>query len=217
MKKVMMILGISMLAGLTSSGQSQARTRSSATSLGPVAGFGHSWVSGMNNADFKPSAQLGVGFIHSRHANWAWGANLVASHEGYSYTNWMNGQQYNYAVDPTYLRLTPRAYYFIGPANWGVRPKVYAGPSLGLLLAEDRYIRNETMGNTDVAYGMNDNQRQFRTLDFGGEVGTGVNVKLGGGTWLNLDGSYYNGFTNATMGNDMNRNLRFNVGVMMGL
>src|ERR1044072_4546906 len=55
-------------------------------SIGPVAGFGHSWVSNLNlgDAHFKPSGQLGISLLHSHTEHLALGAQLLISHEGYS-------------------------------------------------------------------------------------------------------------------------------------
>ena len=221
MKKLMSVLGVTMLAGFTSFAQNN-RVGSN-LSLGPIAGFGHSWVSDMQGMEFKPSAHLGIGLIYSNHANWGWGADLTASHEGFTQEYMQNGQEYNFTVDPTYLRLTPKAYYFFGAAGSSVRPKIFLGPSVGLLLIEDHYMKNETMGQRDVTYG-NGAGQMFKRADFGGEAGAGVNVRVGDATWLNLDGSYYRGLMDATQGDNANeavdvknRNMRLNVGVLMGL
>lgn len=215
---MMITLGMMTMAGFSSFGQdAKPADKTSYTSLGPVAGFGHSWVSGMNNQQFKPSAHLGISMIYSKHEHWAWGANLVASHEGYAHEYMWAGNQYRMSVDPTYLRLTPRAYYFFGDYKSNVRPKVYLGPSVGVKVQEDQYTRNMTMNTSDVVMSTPATAERFRTMDLGAEAGAGVNIKIGTGTWLNLDANYYRGFINSTYAGNMNQNLRFNVGVMMGL
>lgn len=215
MKKMMITLGITMLAGLTSFGQAK-KTGSMYTSLGPVAGFGHSWVSGKSNQVFKPTANLGVGFVYSKYEHWGWGANLVASHEGYATEyNWL-GNTYRNVVDPVYIRLTPRAFYFFGDYTSTVRPKLFLAPSVGVKVQEDHYMTNETMNQSDVTYNTNGTS-MYKTMDLGAEGGAGVNVKLGRATWLNLDATYYQGVLNATKTNNMNQNVRINAGVMMGL
>jgi outer membrane protein W len=219
MKKLMIVLGLTVLAVSNVNAQNKA----SNVSLGPIAGFGHSWVSDMKGMEFKPSAHMGARIIYSNHPNWGWGADLTASHEGFTQEYMQNGQEYNFTVDPTYLRLTPKAYYFFGKPGGNVRPKVFLGPSAGLLLIEDKYMKNETTNNRDVTYGDGANQ-MYKRADFGAEGGAGVNIKIAPATWLNLDGSYYRGLMDATQADNTNpavdvknRNMRLNVGVLMGL
>ena len=50
MKKLMIVLGVTMLAGFTSF--AQYNRVGSNLSLGPIAGFGHSWVSDMQGMEF---------------------------------------------------------------------------------------------------------------------------------------------------------------------
>ncbi len=218
MKKTMITLGL-VLAGLTSFGQAEKADKTSYTSLGPVAGFGHSWMSNMDGQQFKPSAQLGIGVIYSRFEHWGWGGDVVASHEGFKQDHMWMGNAYRTSVDPTYLRVTPKAYYFFGDYKNNVRPKVYLGPSLAVKLQEDRYTENMTMNQSDVVMATNDASSTFRTMDLGAQAGAGVNIKMAKATWLNLDASYYQGLIDVTKGagTHMNQNVRLNVGVMMGL
>lgn len=218
MKKTMITLGL-VLAGLTSFGQAGKTDKTSYTSLGPVAGFGHSWMSNMDDQQFKPSAHVGIGIIYSRYEHWGWGADLTASHEGYKQDYMWAGNAYRTSVDPTYVRLTPKAYYFFGDYKNSVRPKVYLGPSVAVKVQEDRYTENMTMQQSDVVMATTDANSMYRTMDLGAQAGAGVNIKLTTGTWLNLDASYYQGFLDATKNaaTNMNQSLRMNVGVMMGL
>jgi hypothetical protein len=218
MKKTMITLGLVLLAGVTSFGQAK-KTQTSYTSLGPVAGFGHSWMSNMDNQPFKPSAYLGIGIIYSRFEHWGWGGELIASHEGYKQDYTVLGNSYRTAVDPTYVRLTPKAYYFFGDYKNNVRPKVYLGPSVAVKVQEDRYTENVTMNQSDVIMATSTAASVFRTMDVGAQAGAGVNIKLATATWLNLDASYYQGLTDATKNaaTNTNQNVRLNVGVMMGL
>jgi hypothetical protein len=172
----------------------------------------------MNAQEFKPSAYLGIGFLYSKYEHWAWGANLTASHEGFRNTYMVNGQEYTNNVDPTYLRLTPRAYYFFGKYTNMVRPKVFLAPSLGVKVMEDNYSDDVPMNYAEGATMVRvNNSDYFRPIDFGAEAGAGLNVKLMRSTWLNLDASYYHGLVNATKDDGMNRNVRVNAGLMFGL
>jgi len=181
-------------------------------SLGPVGGFGHSWTSNMNNR-FKPSAHLGIAMIYSRFEHWGWGTELTASHEGYSTA--IGNQTFTY--DPTYLRMTPKAYYFFGDYGDNIRPKIYLGPSVAYKVAEDRYVGGPN--NSDVRY-TDRGSYMINDWDLGVDVGAGVNIKVAPYTWLNLDADYYHGLLDVTRMNgmnNMNRSLRANVGVMMGI
>lgn len=181
-------------------------------SLGPIGGFGHSWTSNMNNR-FKPSAHLGIAMIYSRFEHWGWGTELTASHEGYSTA--IGNQTFTY--DPTYLRMTPKAYYFFGNYGDNIRPKIYLGPSVAYKVAEDRYVGGPN--NSDIRY-TDRGSYMINDWDLGVDVGAGVNIKVAPYTWLNLDADYYHGLLDVTRMNgmnNMNRSLRANVGVMMGI
>lgn len=181
-------------------------------SLGPIGGFGHSWTSKMDNR-FKPSAHLGIAMIYSRFEHWGWGTEMTASHEGYSTA--IGSQTFTY--DPTYLRMTPKAYYFFGDYGDNIRPKIYLGPSVAFKLAEDRYVGGPN--NSDVRY-IDQGSYMINDWDFGVDAGAGVNIKVAPYTWLNLDADYYHGLLDVTRMNginNMNRSLRANVGVMMGI
>ena len=181
-------------------------------SLGPIGGFGHSWTSNMNNR-FKPSAHLGIAMIYSRFEHWGWGTELTASHEGYSTA--IGNQTFTY--DPTYLRMTPKAYYFFGNYGDNISPKIYLGPSVAYKVTEDRYVGGPN--NSDIRY-TDRGSYMINDWDLGVDVGAGVNIKVAPYTWLNLDADYYHGLLDVTRMNgmnNMNRSLRANVGVMMGI
>lgn len=214
-----MILGCALLAvGSTNAQSKMQKTNTQYTSLGPIAGFGHSWLSNMGpGQNFNPSGYLGIGMIYSRFEHWGWGTNLVASSEGFKEEYYRNGSTYRTTIDPMYIRVTPRAYYFFGKYGDNVRPKVYLGPSVGFKVAENQYMSDDIYGATDAGVTMVNNTDVFRTVDFGAEAGAGVNIKLARSTWLNLDANYYHGFINVTDMENKNRNLRMNAGVMFGL
>lgn len=181
-------------------------------SLGPTGGFGHSWTSNMDN-HFKPSAHLGIAMVYSRFEHWGWGTEMTASHEGYSTA--IGSQTFTY--DPTYLRMTPKAYYFFGDYGDNIRPKIYLGPSVAFKVAEDRYVGGPN--NSDVRY-IDHGSYMINDWDLGIDAGAGVNIKVAPYTWLNLDADYYHGLLDVTRMNgmnNMNRSLRANVGVMMGI
>jgi hypothetical protein len=188
-------------------------------SLGPVAGFGHSWVSNLTGTDrFKASPYLGIGMVYSKDVHWGWGGELAVSHEGYKADMGMN----TVTVNPVYLRLPLRAYYFFGPYKSHIRPKVYLGPSFGFKVDEVQYMNGNRLSNSDViATTYNMHSDMFNSFDVGLNTGAGVNVRLMPGTWLNMDLGYNLGFLDAVDNtantNNMNQNIRLNVGVLFGL
>lgn len=212
--KLIGLMTLALMGTTTAFGQ-DTDTKNSYFSIGPVAGVGHSWMSDMNDQTFKPSAYLGVGMLYSKDAHWGFGGLVTASHEGFSQKVYKFGNEYVNSIDPTYLRATPRVYYFFGDYGDNVRPKLYVGPSVGVKVAEDNYI-NEPAPMTDGIYMMPEGD-VFNTVDFGANVGAGANIKLSRVVWLNLDADYYHGFTNATIFNNKNRSVRANVGVLFGI
>jgi hypothetical protein len=201
--------GILLTAGVHGNAQNLAQH----ISLGPIGGVGHSWMSNTDNQKIKPSAHLGIAFIYSTKTHFGWGADLSASHEGYK---WEDAAGNDMSIDPSYVRLTPKVYYFFGKYGNAVRPKVFAGPSLAFKVAEDQYYNGDRLANEGTSV-VTPKEDVFNTVDFGLTAGAGLNVRLKQGVWLNMDGSYYNGLIDVTDNNQMNRNLRFNLGVMFGL
>jgi outer membrane protein W len=182
------------------------------TSIGPVAGFGHNWVSnlfGMNR--FNASPYLGVGLVYARDAHWGYGGQAEFSWEGYRVAD----QAGNISVaTPMYLRVPLRVYYFFGDYKNAVRPKVYLGPSFGLKLSEQDAMRGgDVLASDDIG--------TFRTFDFGLNGGVGLNVRLNKGVWLNTDLGYYQGLTDAVKDPagkyNTNQNLALSAGILFGI
>jgi len=203
-------------ANSVASGNVLSKTRGAQYfSLGPVAGFGHSWLSNMDGQKFKPSGYLGISLMYSRMEHWGFSDELVVSHEGYSLDYVRAGHLYNTKVDPVYLRMTPKAYYFFGQYGNTVRPKIFLGPSIAVKIAEDQYTNDNTMhydGTTVMT-----NSDLFHTVDLGVEGGAGVNIKMARHIWFNVDASYYQGVLYVTDMDNMNQNVKLNLGLMFGL
>jgi opacity protein-like surface antigen len=196
---------------LACSFEGQAQKLAQHISLGPIAGVGHSWVSNTEDQELKLSGQLGIALIYSTKTHFGWGIDLAASHEG---LKWEDAAGNDMSVDPTYVRVVPKAYYFFGKYGNAVRPKVYIGPSIGFKLAEDHYYNGDRLSeNTAVV----SDEDVFDNIDLGLTAGAGLNVRLKQGMWLNMDGGYYHGLVDVTDADQMNRNLKFNVGLMFGL
>lgn len=217
MKGKIILLAVALLVSATALAQNagKAEKKASYLSLGPVAGFGHSWVSDKVN-EFKPSAHMGLGMMYSRNEHWGLGDILTVSHEGYSQDVFVAGRTYTNTFNPVYLRMTPRVYYFFGDYKNTVRPKVFLGPSVAYKVAEEQNIQ-EPFSPSEAAYMRAPSGDLFRTWDFGANAGAGVNIKVAPYTWLNLDADYYHGLINVTSAENMNRSLRANLGVMIGI
>lgn len=207
---------LALLLGGAALAQKPAKDKlASHLSLGPVVSFGHSWNSNLpGEGSFKPSPALGVGLVYSKNEHWGFGAQLLASHEGYRREVNFGSSTIRGSVNPVYVRLPLHAIYFFGKYGDKVRPKLYAGPSIAVKVDELNYFDGESVTpDKDV----------FNTFDFGLTAGAGVNIRLSRLTWLNLDAGYYHGLldavSNTPVSDDFNgnRNLRLNVGLMWGL
>lgn len=209
-----------MSAALTAGAQSKKASR---LSIGVAGSIGHSWVSGLpknDHRDFKIAPALGIGLTYSHNPHWGYNTQLLVSHEGYQGdVSMSNGRIQNMGVNPVYLRMPMNITYFFGKYGDAVRPKIYAGPSLGLKLDEKRYYSEQepaqgegTMSNTDM----------FRTFDIGVNAGIGANIRMARKTWFNIDAGYYHGLLDAVQNDpnkdfNGNRNVRLNLGIMWGL
>ena len=191
-------------------------------SLGPVAGVGGSWISqwpGDNeNSTFVAG---GLDLTYSRDEHIGWGADLMVTREGFDARYDISGQLRNLEVTPVYLRLQPKVIYFFN--NWGdaVRPKIWLGPSFGLLLKETSDLtpdRPITPENDDQELG----QRVFDRADIGITGGAGFNVRVARGTWFTIGAAYYHGLMDIVNNDFMrrdgyNRHLTALVGINFGL
>ncbi|HEX8278990.1 MAG TPA: outer membrane beta-barrel protein, partial [Segetibacter sp.] len=106
--------------------------------------------------------------------------------------------------DLHYLRIPLKAIYFFNDYGNKVRPKIFAGPSFGILSSSK--INDVNVKSTTESF------------DFGILGGVGVNIRMVKNTWFNTDLTYTHGIKeiNST-GDYSNRNLMLNVGVNFGL
>jgi hypothetical protein len=195
-------------------------------SLGINAGFGMSGIKnyrshpgfasnfGVNNSEFMPHGNVGLSFIHSTQTNFGYGADLKYSWEGARAEN----EQLNLerSLSLQYIRIPIKLMYFFGNYGQRVRPKIYAGPSLGFLVD----AKEEVKGNTNFEAEVDD---QFHNFDIGIQGGVGLNYRLVRNTWFTADLNYYNGFRDIRQQNSggtkrlSNNNLALNVGVNWGI
>ena len=174
-------------------------------SIGPIAGFGHTWISKVDGeARYKPSGNFGLQFYYSASENIGIGTGLMYSIEGGE--NRISNSTYNARLN--YLRLPVQAAYFFGKYGDKVRPKVAFGPSFGFLLGGKQTLNQAESGVSD----------DFKSVDIGLQLNGGVHVRLISGVWLTMDIGYYTGLADITEADlkNKNKNIGFNAGLLFG-
>lgn len=183
-------------------------------SLGPTAGFGHSFLSdgdGDTKNRFHPSYNIGGKLVYSTLTNW--GFSLDAKYSGEGGTIGDNSDD-KLKLNLNYIRVPLQAIYFFGKVGNAIRPKVSLGPSFGFLVGGK--IKNYTNGSVVAEVKAKDYVKSF---DLGINGAVGLNFRIAKATWLNADISYTHGLTNISKiaGDDNSlkqRNLGLNLGVL---
>lgn len=184
-------------------------------SLGPTAGFGHSWDNGDfgNDANrrFHASPSIGAKLVYSFVSNWGISADVRFSSEGATVKNENNEEL---RLRANYIRIPLQGIYFFGDYGNAIRPKVSLGPSFGFLAGGKRsYYEN------DEKISEGDSKDVLESFDLGLTAAAGVNFRLSPNVWLNTDIAYYHGLLDVskTSIEAQNRNLGINVGVLFGI
>lgn len=173
---------------------------------GPVAGFGHSWISNVDGKTrYKPSGNFGAQLYYSATPNVGIGAALLYSIEGGE--NRISGSTYTARLN--YLRLPIQAIYFFGQYGDRVRPKIAFGPSVGFMVGGKQMLNTSETGVSD----------DYKSIDFGFQANAGIHYRLVSGVWLTMDMGYYQGLTDVSEAvlKNRNRNLGFNLGLAFGV
>ena len=186
-------------------------------SIGPTAGFGHSWVSmdqepsGYDKA-FHASYNIGAKLVYSIETHWGISADVKFSSEGGTFKS-VSGND-KQVLRANYIRVPFQGIYFFGDYGDRVRPKLATGPTFGFLVGgKSKSIVNEqTSSETAISNVM-------KGFDFGWNFAGGANVRLARNTWLNADLLYNLGITDVSKSSNAirNRGLGFNVGVAFGI
>ncbi|MES2775955.1 MAG: porin family protein [Bacteroidota bacterium] len=187
-------------------------------SLGPVASFNHSWITGTSQSDrqFNPGFKVGATLTYSINPNWGVGGDLLFANEGAKAEATVGNTKFTNKTNLNYIRIPLKGTYFFGSLGDRFRPKLYAGPSFGIL-AGGKIIsetENHALG-TKVRTEAN-SRDSYNGFDFGAIVGTGFNYRIGTATWLNFDLNYTNGFSDITKSDASflsNRNYGIGLGV----
>ncbi|MBO9570592.1 MAG: PorT family protein [Chitinophagaceae bacterium] len=182
-------------------------------SIGPTAGFGHSWNNAETNAAdklFHPSYNIGGKLVYSFDSRWGVSADVKFSGEGAT----IGTDADNKVVSRlNYLRVPLQGIYFFGKFGDKIRPKISLGPSFGFLVGG----KTKTFQNGEKSVEIKSSDI-YTGVDFGATVAGGLNVRIAPYTWLNADLSYYLGLSNvAETGDIKNRNIGINIGVTFPL
>ncbi len=175
-------------------------------SFGPVIGANFSRISDIGNGvdvKFKPGLVAGGQLTYSSVNNWGIGAAVLYSREGVKTDN--RGAESK--INLTYIRVPLKGYFFFRDNEDNFRPKIFAGPSLGILLDADSK-------SGDVEVDMGD---AYNTFDLGLTAGAGLNARIMEGTWFNLDIGYTYGILDVAENADgSNRGITATAGVAFG-
>ena len=211
MKKAVIIVAI-LSAGIFTKAQN--------ISIGPTAGFGHSWISGLDlEGKFNAAWNGGLSLIYSTQTNFGIGMDIKYSSEGNKVTYIGEGipeeplTTVTRTVDANYIRVPLKLIYFFGKYGSAVRPKIYAGPSFGFFTGGEVV---EEVGESKFRSDTKDNIKNF---DLGVTAAAGLNFRLAPRTWLNTDLAFYQGFSDISKDGSTqhNGNVGINVGLLVGL
>lgn len=204
------LLGLVMCTSLWSYSQSN--------SLGINAGFGHTQIKNYGDRQFKPHGNFGLSYVHSTKTSFGFGADLKYSYEGGEGENMVPNQRHITKLH--YVRLPLKAIYFFGKYGQRLRPKIQAGPSLGLLVSAHDRVENMTNGTVISDQKTDDHYNNF---DIGFHGGAGLNYRIVRNTWFSADVNYYNSFRDLRQQNvsnaprHSNSNIALNIGVNWGI
>lgn len=178
-------------------------------SLGPVVGINYATLSNApNNARGIIGANAGLTMVYSTEEHWGIGFDLKYSGEGMIVEQ--RGLTAKTRLD--YVRLPIKFYYFFNKFGDDFRPKIYAGPSFGML------VGGKTEGFTEIGTFKTNSTDYYERFDVGALIGTGFNYRIAPATWLNFDIAYAHGLSNiAKSGTARNRTVLASLGLAWGL
>lgn len=174
-------------------------------SVGPNAGFGHTWMSGSGENRYQPAGNFGVALVYSHNNHVGLGVDLKYSIEG--------GKKEFANVDVTsrlnYIRVPVKGIYFFRDYGASFRPKISLGPSFGFLVGGEQEAGSLKIDAKDA----------YNSFDVGLLGSAGFHYNLVTNTWLHFDLSYYHGFSDVSEAaeTNKNRNIGINLGVAFGI
>jgi len=171
-------------------------------SMGPVLGANFMSISNTTNAQPIVGLRAGGFLNYSIDEKWGINAKLLFSQMGAAREN------SEYTARLNYIQLPLSLVYFFGQSGDKLRPKLFLGPYLGYLLNA-----KDNNGNKILAQNGND---LYSKLDFGGQIGAGLNYIISDRTWLNIDASYSSSFVSiidAADPKNRNNGFQFTAGI----
>lgn len=152
-------------------------------SLGPAVAYQRTWAADNNNrTDGFNGVSAGLKWNYSSISSWGIGGAFNYSMEGFN----QNIEGLNSRTTLHYMRIPVQVNYFFGEFGDDFRPKIYAGPTLGIMGKATNELR-------DIKTTVTDNYDPF---DVALTVGTGFNYRVAPATWLNFDVAYNHGLMN---------------------
>ena len=179
-------------------------------SVGPNAGFGHTWMHGDDDPKnkYQPAGNFGVAFVYSHNNHVGLGLDLKYSIEGAKKER--TDVDFTTTTRLNYIRIPLKGIYFFRDYGASLRPKISLGPSFGFLVSGK--IDN---GSTEL-----DAKDYYKSFDVGLLASAGFHYNLVTNTWLQFDVSYYHGFSDVLSDaerSNKNRNIGVNLGVAFGI
>lgn len=178
-------------------------------SFGPVAGFGHSWITNVDALKLNPSFNGGARIVYSASPNLGIGLDGTFRTEGFK--SEIASRKTIHRLN--YINLDPKLYYFFGKRGQHFRPKIGVGPTFGFLVGGKAKVESPSfpvnLKSKDIYKGA--------SLGIAGTLG--FNYRIKSGTWLNVDAVYNNGVSDLTKGSGdpKSRSIFLNVGVTFGI
>jgi outer membrane protein W len=163
--------------------------------LGSKVSFGQSYIMPYRNVGFYPSWAAGLATEYLVTDKLAFGLDALYSSEGAKFKS----GDLTAKTELDYLRLPIRAIYHFAESSKAFRPRISAGPTFGVYMAEGT---------------------GYKDMDFGINAALGFSYQLMSDFWLTTDVDYYHGLMDIRAGDsekERNGNIRLNVGLMFGL
>jgi len=170
-------------------------------SFGPKAGIN---ISNFTNADDSKSLtglNAGGFIVYSIVENFGVSAEVLYSGEGAKYTYTTTEDNATVKTEDklrlNYVRIPLLWNIFFGHLGDNIRPKIFLGPSFGLLTGVENSMTITTTDNgyTTTSETKNHDKSGIASFDLSAIFGAGLNFKLGEKMWLNFDARYSIGAT----------------------
>lgn len=163
--------------------------------IGSKFGYGHSFIRPYGGG-FNGSWLVGLTTQLMTSEHLGFGADALYSSEG-GRVVLVDGTSGDTEID--YLRVPLRVIYAMGESGSDFRPRIAAGPTFGINMAEGT---------------------GYKDMDFGLSGSLGFNYQMLQGLWLGVDAAYYHGLMDIYAGNSVsesNGNLRLELSLTFGL